>query len=288
MSRIHTTHRLLPLLALLCAVLVALPRAAPAQDISSVDIQDLPATDADEDESDDDLFDFFSKFAGQRSPSASRRARHIAHFAIKPEVRFGLRHAFDKDLSLEIFVRDRQIALDNPLALRASAVSGGVEMVRKFGATTWMVTFETGEAFSRFYQHTTRTAYDLHTTLQHQFKFGGTAVSITPRVELGQQWSDNAKEQRWKFVLKAPVAYQLSDTLVLLPLIPKLTYEPYPDRADNRTDWTMNISAGIRWFMTPTAYVETEFGFENRWSNVHNDQYSRWVLAPKINLRMSF
>jgi hypothetical protein len=240
---------------------------------------------ADDDETDTDTDDDEvlnpGKGSGRKPPS---------HVAIKPEVRLGFRHFLDdaKSFSLEAFVRDQQGILDNPLSLRSSQVSGGLDTAYRFGATTWMVSFQTGEVFSQFYEHTVRTNYQLRTTLQQQIDLGDTDWAIVPRVQAGYQWSSDPTQQRWKFQATVPVSYAISDTLILLPLMPKLSYQPYTDRPDNRADWTLNVSAGIRWVFAKPSFVQASFGYENRWSNVPNAEFSRWVLTPKLNLRVEF
>src|SRR6185312_13393531 len=120
MPSVILTFRLLPVLALLSVAAPGMPRAAMAAgggDIS-VSLDDLD----DEDDEDDEINDLLSKSGKHSSlfPMRPARTRRVSHFAIKPSVRFGVRHAFDKQFSVELFVRDRQAALDNPMSLRSS------------------------------------------------------------------------------------------------------------------------------------------------------------------------
>jgi hypothetical protein len=282
------TFRLLPMLALLSVTALGMPRAALAAgggDIS-VSLDDLD----DEDDEDDEISDLLSKPAKHSSlfPMRPARTRRVSHFAIKPSARFGVRHAFEKNFLVELFVRDRQGAVDNPMSLRSSVVSGGLETVYKFDSLTWSLTFEAGQGFSKFYEHTTRSVYDLHTSFYRSFSLGNPSIAVVPRVELGYQLSDDTRLDRGKFSVKAPINYQISDTVILTPIEPKLTYEPYLNRPDNRADWIVSVSAGVRWYIVSSTYVDAEIGFENRWSNVHSAEFSRWALTPRLNMRMTF
>ena len=268
---VATARNLLPLFVLLFGMFAATTQAARAQGGGGAS----DAADSDEDDDEETL-------------NTIKSGKRPSHFAIKTKERLGLRHAVTPDFSVEAFGRSEQYALDNPLSSRSSIVIGGLETAYKFGATTWMVTFETGEAFTRFFEHTNVTEYKLFTTLQRQIKLGNSALSIAPRVEAGYEWSSDLQQQRWKIQVKSPLLYQISDAVILMPLIPKLTYYPYTDRPDNRADLTMNISAGARWLITPSAFLQAEFGFENRWSNIRSVEYSRWLLTPEINLRVAF
>jgi hypothetical protein len=214
-------------------------------------------------------------------------AKRVSHFAIKPKERLGARAAIAQDLTLEAFVRAEEMALDNPLAWRSSIALGGVETAYKFGATTWFVTFESGEAYSQLYNHASATEYKLLSTVQRQIKLGGGAT-IVPRLQIGHEWSSDPGQERWKVQAKAPVFYPITESVLLIPMVPKLTWFPYTDRPDHRTDLTMNISAGVRWMITPKSFLQAEFGFENRWSNVRSAEFSRWLLAPEVNLRVAF
>jgi hypothetical protein len=213
-----------------------------------------------------------------------------SHFAIKPSVRLGFRHypLGSKDSSFEAFVRNKQSILDNSWSLRSSELSGGFVGTYKLGATTWMVTFQTGDVFSRFYEHTTRTNYDLRTTMQHSIDLGDGGWAVVPRVQMGYQWSSDQTQQRWKFQTTTPISYALGETVALMPLVPKLSYQPYTDRTDSRADWTVTVSAGIRWILIKPSFLQATLGYENRRSNVHNADFSRWVLTPQLNLRIEF
>jgi hypothetical protein len=214
-------------------------------------------------------------------------AKRVSHFAIKPKERLGARAAIAQDLTLEVFARAEELALDNPLAWQSSIVLGGVETAYKFGATTWFVTFESGKAYSQLFNYSNATETKLLSTMQRQIRLGGGAT-VLPRLQVGYEWASDPKQQRWKVQAKAPVFYPITDTVLLIPVEPKLTYFPYTDRPDHRADLTMNISAGVRWMITPTSFLQAEFGFENRWSNVRSVEFSRWLLAPEINLRGAF
>ncbi len=261
---------------LVVLVLISLPQPAVAKGGGGGG--GSAADNADDDELDDDD-EVLNTGKGKKPPS---------HFAIKPSIRLGFRHAFDKDFTVEAYVRDQQGILSNPLSLRSSQVSGGVDTAYKFGSTTWTVNLKTGEVFSGFYEHTLRTNYDLKTTLQQSISLGETDLAIVPRMQVGYLWSNDPSQERWKIQVTAPVSYLLSDTIVLLPLMPKLSYQPYTQRTDHRVDWTLTMSVGIRWIFAAPSFVQASFGYENRWSNVPNAVFTRWVLTPQINLRVPF
>jgi hypothetical protein len=257
------------LLAMLAVIPAALPHAAWAQGGGGSSESD------DTDDDDEDVL------------AAVKPGKRVSHFGIKSKERLGARASVAQDLTLEVFARAEQLALDNPLAWRSSVVLGGVETAYKFGATTWFVTLESGRAYSQLFNYSNGTETKLLTTLQRQVKLGGGAT-IVPRLQVGYEWASDPNQQRWKVQVKAPVFYPITDTVLLIPVDAKLTYFPYTDRPDHRADLTMNISAGVRWMITPTSFLQAEFGFENRWSNVRSVEFSRWLLAPEVNLRMAF
>lgn len=214
-------------------------------------------------------------------------AKRASHFAIKSKERLGARGAIAQDLTLEVFARAQELALDNPMAWRSSIALGGVETAYKFGATTWFVTFESGEAYSQLFNHANGTEYKLLSTVQRQIGLGGGAT-VVPRLQIGYEWASDPNQERWKVQVKAPVFYPIAETVLLIPVEPKLTWFPYTNRPDHRADLTMYISTGVRWMITPTSFLQAQFGFENRWSNVRSAEFSRWLLAPEVNLRVAF
>jgi len=256
-------------LLLLVGLYSAAPRAALAQGGGGSSESD------DTDDDDEDVL------------APVKPGKRVSHFGIKSKERLGARGSVAQDLTLEVFARAEQLALDNPLAWRSSIVLGGVETAYKFGATTWFVTLESGRAYSQLYNYSNGTETKLLTTLQRQVKLGGGAT-IVPRLQVGYEWASDPMQQRWKVQVKAPVFYPITDTVLLIPVDPKLNYFTYTDRPDQRADLTMNISAGVRWMITPTSFLQAEFGFENRWSNVRSVEFSRWLLAPEVNLRVTF
>ena len=147
--RQYTASRTLPavrwsLLAFLALVLTAIPLVVHAKGGggggggSSIEDED--------DEFDDDSDVMNAKPGKQRKPPS--------HFAIKTAERFGMRHQFDSSFSLEPYVRGQQNMLDNPLAIRGSAVAGGLVGVYKFGDAAWTTSFETKQVYSDLYAHT--------------------------------------------------------------------------------------------------------------------------------------
>lgn len=221
--------------------------------------------------------------------NTGKRGKPPSHLVIKPQVRLGVRNwIVPKVFSVEAFVRDQQGVLDNPLSLRSSQVSGGLDTAYRLGGFTWTVTLQAGDVFSGFYEHSTRTYQELKTTVQQVIELGDTDWAITPKLQAGYVWSSDRQQQRWKFQTTTTLAYAVTDTVILLPMLPKLSYQPYTSRTDNRADWTLNVSAGIRWVFAKPSFLEATFGYENRWSNVPNAEFSRWVLTPKLNLRIEF
>jgi hypothetical protein len=235
------------------------------------------ATD-DEDDVDDDP-PLKTKKGGGKVPS---------HFEIKPWERLGFRHAFDPNFSLEVFVRGQQNVLDNPLSLRTTFLSGGLQSAYKVGATTWYVTLEARQVYSQFYDHTVRTEYLPRTMLQQEINLGSSGFAVTPAAETGYQTSDDSQQDRWKFKAYLPLSYKLSKSLILFPFYPQLAFQSFTHRTDGRQDWTLTLLGGIRYFFTPSSYVETDFGYENRWSNVGSAEFSRWKLLPQLSLRIDF
>ena len=267
-----------PLLAFLTLLLTATPLVVQAKGGGGGGAGS--AIEDDDDEFDDDSDVMNAKQGKQRKPPS--------HFAIKTAERFGLRHQFDSAFSLEPYVRGQQNMLDNPLAIRGSAVAGGLVGVYKFGDAAWTTSFETKQVYSDFYAHTTYTAYKLQSSIAQAFDFGDSDWAIVPRFRVGYEWASDPRQERWKFELTAPLGYPVTDTLTVLPLMPKLSYQPFTDRPDHRADTTLNISVGVRYEISKSANLQAAFGFENRWSNVTSVEYSRWILAPQVAFRMTF
>ena len=236
-------------------------------------------------EDDDDDFDDVGDVAIAKQ---NKQSKPPSHFAIKTSERFGMRHQFDSAFSLEPFIRGQQGVLDNPLAIRSSSVAGGLVSVYKFDDTAWTTSFETKQHFQDFYAHTTNTAYNLQSGISQSFDLGDRDWAIVPRFRIGYQWASDPRQERWKFQLTAPVGYQATDTLLLMPFMPKLSYQPYTGRPDHRADLTLNMSVGIRYEISKSGYLQVAFGFENRWSNVPSVEYSRWILAPQAAFRVTF
>lgn len=218
----------------------------------------------------------------------TKQGKAPAHFVLKPSERIGVRHFFDPNFSLDAFVRSQQEAMDDPLSTRKSELGGGLESAYRFGATTWFVTLESKEVYSRLYEHTKHNDTQLRTALQQEFRLGTSGFAIVPRVQVGNQWSTDSRRRRWKVEAITPLSYKVSDTFILLPFMPSLAYQQFTDRPDNRADWTMSLMTGARWFFTPSSFVEMDFGYENRWSNVHTAEFSRWKLTPQLNVRFLF
>lgn len=270
------TRSIWPLLAMLSAAVVSSPPSAQAKGGGGGGGAGSAIEDSD---SEFDDSDNVPKQRGSKAPS---------HFAIKFGERLGARYQFDNAFSLEPYVRGQQGMLDNPFAIRSATVAGGLTAVYKFGDTAWTTSFETKDSFSKFYAHTTYIAENLQTSIAQPFDFGNSGFAIVPRFRVGYQWANEARQERWKFELTAPVGYQVTDTLILFPVMPKISYQPYTDRSDHRADLTVNVSAGVRYAFNKAANLQAAFGFENRWSNVPSVEYSRWILAPQVAFRLSF
>ena len=276
MPRPVTASLLWALPVLLFACIVALPRTALAKGGGGGGGGTGATMEDDDPEFDDD------------TNVPVRRGKPPSHFALKGSERLGMRHQFDNGFSLEPYVRAQQSMLDNPFAIRSAAYAGGLTGLYRFGDTAWTTSFETKDNFNRFYAHSTYVAYIFQKAIAQSFDFGDSGFAIVPRARVGYQWADDARQQRWKFELTAPVGYQITDKVLLLPVMPKLAYQPYTSRSDHRADLTLNVSAGVRYAFSKATNLQASFGFENRWSNVPSVEYSRWILAPQIAFRAAF
>lgn len=220
-------------------------------------------------------------------PSGRRRgvaARSTPRLTAGPSIRFALAHRFAPDLSAELYGRGQIGAVAERWTARSSVVAGGLIVNKSFGALVWSNSIEVAQHYRDFYDRRTYDGYELTSALAGVVKLGDLPLSITPRVAESYLWATENRVQRWKTELSAAVTYKVTKQFDLI-LTPKLEYESYDSRPDERRDVTGYLGLGFKYEVAKGATLGAAIGYESRGSNLAQTGFTRWKLSPQISLR---
>ena len=224
------------------------------------------------------------------APVPSRRARgqprSSPRFVVDPSARFSIAHRFAKDLSAEVYTRGQLGAVADPLSTRSSTAASGIIVNKSFGSLVWSNSYEHALHFRDFYAVSGNTTNEAATALAYPYKLS-TAWTVTPRISFGYRWADNARSERSKIEVMAPIAYKLTEKTELT-LTPRVDLQDYARRDDGRRDWTGYVAAGVKQTLGKGLALAVSLGYESRSSNVGQYSHTRLKLAPQLNLRAEF
>jgi hypothetical protein len=225
------------------------------------------------------------------APVHSRRARGAPRsppprFVVDPSARFAIAHRFAKDLSAEIYTRGQLGAVADPLATRSSTAASGIIVNKSFGSLVWSNSIEHALHFRDFYAGTGNITNEAATALAYPYKLSS-AWTVTPRISFGYRWADNARSERSKIEVMAPISYKLTEKTELT-LTPRVDLQEYTRRDDGRRDWTGYVAAGVKQTLGKGLTLAVSLGYESRSSNIGQYNHTQLKLAPQINLRAEF
>lgn len=207
--------------------------------------------------------------------------------SINPSVWTGLRHRFSPSFLVDVYLKQKFTIRENPYQTPTTASSGGVSGAWLVNGFSLSAGFEVKEDFKEFYGPWNGTSFDLRGAIARQVTLAAD-WSVLPAFLVSHIWTNPITRERWKIEWSAPLSYALTKELTLQPVIPTISMQAYTHRRVGQLDWTFNLSTGARYQLTPVTMVAFAFGYEQRQSNVPSAEYSRWVLAPKLQLRATF
>lgn len=199
-------------------------------------------------------------------------------------MRIASAHRFAPDLSAELYGRAQVGAVSEPWTSRRSLVAGGLIVNKSFSALVWSNSLEAADHYRDFYDRHSYQGYELTTALARVVKLGDLPLSITPRLAVGYLWATNTRNQRWKTEASTAITYKVTKQFDLI-LTPKLEFETYDSRSDDRRDVTGYLGVGFKYEIAKGATIGPSIGYESRDSNVSPTGFTRWKLSPQINLR---
>jgi len=232
---------------------------------------------------------------GSTDPAAPARANRGAPssrgrpptLSINPSVWIGVRHRVSKSFLIDFYVKQKATIRENPYQTPSSDVAGGISAAWSVGGFSLSSAFEVKESFKEYYGPWNGTAFDLRAAVARRITLAP-VWTVLPAFLVSLLWSNPDSRNRWKLELSAPLGYALDKQWTWEPLIPTVSMQAYENRRTAQRDWTMNVSTGVRYQITPVTMIGLAFGFEQRQSNVASAEYSRWVLRPKLQLRATF
>lgn len=279
-----SAYRVLPLLvaAVLTCSLCAVTPARADDDAALSDDDSNDDIDFGEISTDGDDFDIPS---GRRRGGGGAAGRGTPRFTTGPSVRLSVAHRFAPDLSAELYGRSQIGAVTEPSwSSRSGLVAAGAVINKSFGAFVWSNSVETSQNYRDFYDGQTHTAWEVTSALGRVIKLGDSPLSITPRIGTGYLWASSIRLQRWKTELSVPLTYKVTKQFDLI-LTPKLEYETYDSRPDNRRDVTGYLGLGFKYEVVKGMTLSAAIGYESRESSVPRSSMTRWKLSPQISLR---
>ncbi len=212
---------------------------------------------------------------------------HPSTLSITPSLWTGFRHRFSKTFLVDVYAKQKFGIREQPYQTPTTDSSGGVSAAWSVGGFSLSTAFEIKESFKQFYGPWNGTGFDLRAAASRQFAFES-GWQVTPAFLVSHLWSNPRSRDRWKIELSAPLGYAIDKKLTWQPVIPTIAFAAYTHRRVGQRDWTFNLSTGARYQLTSATMVGLAAGFEQRQSNVANAAYSRWVLQPKVQVRVAF
>ena len=213
---------------------------------------------------------------------ASRRAP--PRVVVDPSIRTAFAHKFSNVFSAEIYGRGEIGTVLHPMETRTASVAAGVITNINLGFVVWSNSFQATQHYRDFYDRLNYDGYELTTAMARAIKINASAWTITPRVSLGYRWASDPRFERVKTEFMAPLTYKISKK-VELSLTPKIDWQVYTERPDNRRDVTGYVAAGVKYELATGANITGSIGYETRSSNIARFDFSRWKLAPQLSLR---
>ncbi len=224
---------------------------------------------------------------GLPNRGASAARPRPSTLSINPSIWTGLRYRASKEFLVDVYAKQKATIRENPYQIPTSDLSGGI-------SAAWLVTgfslssaIEVKESFKDYYGPWNGTGFDLRSAVARRITLAPD-WSITPALLVGRLWSSTRTRDRWKVEISAPLSVVLDKQWTWEPVIVTVSMQAYVHRRTAQRDWTFNLSSGIRCQVTSATMVGLAFGFEQRQSNVATAEYSRWVLRPKLQIRIAF
>jgi|GEM_PF-6334840 len=222
-----------------------------------------------------------------RPPSGQTSRGRPPSLSVTSTIWFGFRHKFSKDFLVDFYTKQKSGVREQPYQTPTTEAAGGLSAAWSVAGFTLSGAFETKESFKGFYGPWNGTGYDLRTAIARQIPLWE-SWSVTTSMLTSHLWSSVRTRERWKVELAAPLNFQLGNGWTLQPLIPSVALSAYTHRRTGQRDWTFDIGAGVRYQVNPVTVLAMSAGFEQRLSNVATAEYSRWVLRPKVQVRVNF
>jgi hypothetical protein len=220
-------------------------------------------------------------------PSSAQTRGKSPTLSVTSTIWFGFRHKFSKDFLVDFYSKQKSGIRELPYQTPTTEAAGGLSAAWAIGGFTLSGAFESKQSYKGNYGTWNGSGYDLRSAIARQIPLWEN-WSITTSFLTSHLWSSSRTRDRWKVELAAPLNYQLGNGWTLQPLIPSVALAAYTHRRTGQRDWTFDIGTGVRYQVNPVTVLAMSVGFEQRLSNVATAEYSRWVLQPKVQVRVDF
>jgi hypothetical protein len=249
---------------------VSSPEVTSAEDVLS-DLADASEMADEEDEQDDQ---------GNARPSPRRPSRLSVNSAVKVSVK----KKISQDVALEVSGRIGYGGLEDPYRPRSSSASGGATISWKLGKYSFSTGFDGSNGYAEYFGRYNSNNFVVRQGVARSFAING-SWSVTPAAAVSYVFSTDTRQNRYKIDMAAPFSWK-AGSLELQPILPRLSYQSYSNQ--DRRDWTTFLGSGFSWSATSAASLSASIGYEHRTSNSLKAQYTRWVLAPQLALKLQF
>jgi len=233
-----------------------------------------------------------SSLPARSTPRTGARAgarKPTPHFSVNSSVRVSVKDQITRAFSVTAFARTQYGTFAEPYNRPTSDAGGGVSSALNLGFVLWTVSLERRTSYRDLFGPGQSLNTEARTGIAKVFRLGGT-WTVTPQLTGGYVWSSRPNQDRSRTEISAPIGYRIG-AVEFQPVIPRMTLQIYEQNRRtgiSRRDWTSFIGSGVSWDVTSYASLGAALGWEQRESNVTTADYSRWVLSPQINFKMSF
>ncbi len=244
-------------------------------DLSSNDLDQLLRKIETEDDGDDDL--------PTAKPKPKAHSKFLANYGAKQSLRFKL----NKDAFIDGYLDQAVGAQDNPYKKPTSKFTGGVTGNFLFQGYT----LSGGLDFKRNYNGTFNDLdemLDRTYSLAAARKFKLTNQwTVAPVIRQTVIDSDLKTRNLRKTDLTLPFNYALDKIWTIKALTVGFSSQTFTDRAEEQTDRTWTVSSGVAYKWSDKTTLDLTVSKEQRYSNKSSVEYVKTTVMPKLEYKLS-
>jgi hypothetical protein len=244
-------------------------------DLSSNDLDELLRKIEAEDDGDDDL--------PTAKPKPKAHSKLLSTYGAKQSLRFKL----NKDGFIDGYFDEGIGAQDNPYKKPTSKFTGGVNGNFLFKGYTLSGGFDIKRNYSGTYgdwdgvlDRTYKVGVARKFKLSKQW-------TVTPSIKQTVIDSDQQTKNLRKTDLSLPFSYALDKVWTVKALTVGFSTQTFTHRAEEQTDRTWTISSGVAYKWDDKTTLDVTVSREQRYSNKSSVEYAKTTVMPKLEYKLS-